>query len=71
MTIQERIEQSEARFNELSKQRDDINMEMTKLQGEWRVLKELLDEQESKGNKSRVNKTKADTVEVVPEGLVA
>lgn len=67
MTIQERIEQSEQRFNELSKQRDDINTEMTKLQGEWRVLQDMLANEKP----SKVNKTKADTVEVVPEGEVA
>jgi outer membrane murein-binding lipoprotein Lpp len=64
MNIQERIEQSEARFNELSKQRDDINTEMTKLQGEWRVLKEL---EAAETEPKKANK-RATTVEAVPEG---
>lgn len=67
MTVQERITESETRFNDLTKQRNDISTELIKLQGEWRVLQDLLKEQETAGNKTRVNKTKADTVEVVPE----
>jgi len=63
MTIQERIQQSEQHFNELSRQRDDINSEMTKLQGEWRVLQELLiaEAEPKKANK------KATTIEAVAE----
>lgn len=67
MNIQERILQSEQQFNELSRQRDDINTEMTKLQGEWRILKEIeAAELVGKSEGKKANK-KVAIVEVVPE----
>lgn len=67
MNIQERLLQAEQQFNEYSRQRDEINTEMTKLQGEWRVLKEL---EVAEAEPKKPNK-KATTVEAVPEGEVA
>jgi hypothetical protein len=69
MNIQERITVSEQQF-EAAKARRDEHLraaeeelsEMTKLQGEWRVLQELLADQSKKVNK------KATVVEAVPEG---
>lgn len=64
MTIQERLEAAEQRFNELREQRDAMNEEMLKLQGEYRLLQQL----EADGtNPDMVNKTEADVIEVVPE----
>lgn len=68
MDIQERLLQSEQQFNELSRQREEINTEMTKLQGEWRVLKEL---QATDAEKSKKPNKRATTIEAVPEGMVS
>ena len=74
MTIQERILESEQKFNEQQQQREqhlkaaeECQLEMTKLQGEWRVLQELSVET---GEPKKPNK-KATTIEAVPEGEVA
>lgn len=61
MTIDERIKSAEQRFEEFTKQRDTITEELTKLQGEWRLLQDMKTEQ-SKPNK------KATVIEAVPEG---
>jgi len=63
MTIQERIEGSKQRFDQLEQQKQEILVEQQKLMGEYRVLNELLTEQQVP---KKVNK-KADTVEVIPE----
>lgn len=69
MNIQERILDSEQKFNQQQQQREqhlksaeECLTEMTKLQGEWRVLQDLLVEEPKKSNK------KATTIEAVPEG---
>lgn len=69
MTIQERITESEQRFEQVKASReshlkaaeDDLT-EMTKLQGEWRVLQELLKEEKPK----KPNKH-ATVIDAVPE----
>lgn len=69
MNIAERILESERQF-EAAKERREQHLqaaeeelsEMTKLQGEWRVLQELLAAEPKKANK------KATVVEAVPEG---
>lgn len=69
MTIQERIEASEQQFEKLKadredllKQADTITTELTKLQGEWRVLIDIRDTEIVK----KPNK-KAATIEVPEE----
>ncbi len=54
MTLEERITESEQRFELKKQERDKLLQsaeecltEMTKLQGEWRMLQELLNEQKS------------------------
>lgn len=66
MSLEDRILEAESKFKQLDEQRqtyikgaEDCLTEMTKLQGEWRVLQELLDGK--KPNKQ------ADTIEVIPE----
>lgn len=66
MDIQARLAEAESRFNTLQterqehlKQAEDCLTEMTKLQGEWRLLQELSDNKQA--NKQ------VDTVEAVPE----
>jgi len=63
MTIEERIKNAEQRFNELDTQRNSINEEMAKLQGEWRVLQDMLKEQESSDEPNK----EAAVIEAVPE----
>lgn len=65
MDIQSRIEQSEQKFKEQQeireqhlKSAEECLTEMTKLQGEWRVLQDLLPKKPNK---------KANTIDVVPE----
>lgn len=50
MTLEDRIKEAETKYNDLQNQRqkhiteaETILTEMTKLQGEYRVLKEMLD----------------------------
>lgn len=69
MTLQDRVLESQNKYDNLQAQRDqylkaaeECLVEMTKLQGEYRVINELLEEQEAK----KVNR-KADTIDVVPE----
>lgn len=62
MSIRDRIVAAEERFTELEQQRQAINEEMLKLQGEWRVLTEL----EATENPKKPNK-KATVIEAVPE----
>lgn len=74
MTIAERIRESEQKFEEKKTSREehlrlaeeDLT-EMTKLQGEWRLLQDLQAEEAQQAEKSKVNK-KATVVEAVPEG---
>jgi hypothetical protein len=78
MTIQERIRESEQKFNELQaireqhiKQAEEELQEMTKLQGEWRVLKQL--EAEENGDSEDMSESEvkvsedATTIEVVED----
>lgn len=73
MTIRERIEASEQQFETLKTEREDllkrvdgITTELTKLQGEWRVLQDLrFAEQEELDNK-KPNK-KATMIDVPEE----
>lgn len=44
--LQDRIRESEVKFNQLEQQRLEIVDEQKRLQGEYRVLKELEDTQE-------------------------
>lgn len=67
MDIQARIAASEKQFDEQKAKRDeyiklaeDCLTEMTKLQGEWRVLQDLLPKKNKKTNKANV-------IDVVPE----
>lgn len=67
MDIKKRIEVAEQKFEEqktkreeLIKQAEDCLTEMTKLQGEWRVLQDLLPKNSKKTNKANV-------IDVVPE----
>lgn len=71
MRISDRIAQAEQKFEELKTQREehlkaaeDCSVEMTKLQGEYRVLQDLLETETTKVNK------KATVIEAVPEGAV-
>lgn len=72
MDIEQRLRESEQRFEQKKAERDqylqtadECLTEMTKLQGEYRLLQQLLNEQFEKEPK-KVNK-KADTIEAVPE----
>lgn len=58
MDIEQRIKEAEQKFEQFTKDRDghlkaaeDILTEMTKLQGEWRVLQDLLPKDGKKVNK--------------------
>lgn len=54
--LEERRQQSEQRFNELERQKTTISEEMNRLQGEYRVLGELIDnlnKKEEDGSKPR------------------
>lgn len=67
--LQERVKQCEQKFGEvkarqqqLTKEAEEAATELVKLQGEWRLLQELL------GNSSQLNATEdPNTVTVVPE----
>lgn len=55
MTLHERLEQSEQKFNtkqsereQLLTQAEECFTEMTKIQGEWRLLNDLINEGEPK-----------------------
>lgn len=68
MTLENRIENSEQRYKQLQTQRDeylkaaeDNLTEMTKLQGEWRVLQDLKKEMEEAAN------TQPTVIEAIPE----
>lgn len=68
MTIQERISESEQKFEQQKSIRqqhldaaEECLVEMNKLQGEWRLLQELLKEEPKKGSK------KAAVIDAVPE----
>ncbi|CAB4132683.1 hypothetical protein UFOVP253_51 [uncultured Caudovirales phage] len=52
--LQDRIVAAETRFNELLKQRDDINEELNRLQGEYRVLVELRDSEKQPNTEATV-----------------
>lgn len=43
-TLEKKCSETEQRFNELQKQRLDIETELAKLQGEWRGYQTLLNE---------------------------
>lgn len=59
LSINDRIRESEEKFNQLEQQRLEIIAEQQRLQGEYRVLKELEAKQEP--NKE------ATTIEVAPD----
>lgn len=68
MIISDRIVESERQFEQWKTKREEhlreaeeALTEMTKLQGEWRLLQELLKDESSKPNK------KATVIEAVPE----
>lgn len=68
MTIQERLEATQLRYDQAQTERNshvqqanDLLTEMTKIEGEFRVLQELANEKEVKPNK------KATAIEAVPE----
>lgn len=46
--LKERMKKAEDRFNELTKQKEDIDLELHKLQGEYRLASELLAKKEEK-----------------------
>lgn len=69
MTLEARIAEAEQKFNIKDKERqehlklaEECLTELTKLQGEWRVLQDLIGEK----NSSKVTK-KATVIEAVPE----
>jgi hypothetical protein len=71
MNIEERLRESEKQFEQKKTERDqhlqvaeDCLLEMTKLQGEYRVLQELSLDQPA--DPKKVNK-KANVIEAVPE----
>lgn len=45
MDIDERLKQAEQRFNELEKQKSEIATEQLKLQGEYRLLQEMKEQE--------------------------
>ena len=65
ISIEDRIKSAEQRFDELVKQRDAITEELSKLQGEWRLLQELKDEADKKVTKA--TKQAAEIITAVPE----
>ena len=65
MSIQERMQQAEERYNELARQKEDITTEMNKLQGEYRVLGQLLQEEAEKPKKKSTKE--ATVIDAVPE----
>lgn len=46
--LKERMKKAEDRFNELTKRKEDIDLELHKLQGEYRLASELLAKKEEK-----------------------
>lgn len=54
MNIAQRLEEAEQKFNKLEQDRQAINEEMVKLQGEWRLLKELNEEPKHETPKVKV-----------------
>jgi hypothetical protein len=71
MNIEERLRESERQFEDKKSEReqhlqlaDECLTEMTKLQGEYRVLQELLNEKFSEPKKSN---RKVNTVEAIPK----
>lgn len=74
--LQDRISESTEKFNQQQAQREeylkaaeDCQIEMTKLQGEYRVLKEL-EEDEVAATESKKPNKKAMVIEAVTEGQV-
>ena len=65
ISIEDHIKRAEQRFDELVKQRDAITEELSKLQGEWRLLQELKDEADKKVTKA--TKQAAEVITAVPE----
>ena len=55
MNISDRILETEQKFDKLNKQKQEIEAELIRLQGEWRVLKEI-------------EKTESPKVEIKNEG---
>jgi hypothetical protein len=73
-TLQDRIVKSEQDFNQQKQRRDQLLqeadlclVEMNKLQGEYRVLQELLEAENTKPDTPKKVSSKANTVTATPE----
>lgn len=54
VSLEEKRAQVEERFNQLSSDRDNINVELNRLQGEYRTLSGLIEELDEKATKEPV-----------------